>query len=124
MYCSRCGNRNADDATYCDRCGADLRTMPTPPGAPGTPPPTTPPGPASSPAPVVYAADHRHVWWFPIGVWAILSAFFLFLDLMTSAAVTWSVWPVGVIGIFLVGIPLLRRLEEWSLNHARARGPR
>lgn len=64
---------------------------------------------------VVYNPAQRHAWWFPIGVWAILSVFFLFADVMVTHGISWSVWPVGVIGIFLVGFPLLRRLEAWSL---------
>ncbi len=120
MDCNRCGARNDDDAAYCDRCGAALRpagAAPTREGSPAGPVLlSSPVGPMPrSVEPVVYAPARRHAWWFPIGVWAILSAFFLFADLMVTHAISWSIWPVGVTGIFLVGFPLLGRLEQWSL---------
>ena len=117
MFCSRCGARNDDDAKYCEKCGADLGVMPRPnvPGGAATgvgpPPPVAPP--------MVYPPSHRHAWWYPIGVWVILSAFFMFIDLSTTHSITWSVWPVGILGIFMLGIPLLNRLEERSAGRAR-----
>lgn len=40
MFCPQCGSQNADDATFCVRCGRDLR-----PGAPAiTPSAVIPPG--------------------------------------------------------------------------------
>jgi len=59
-------------------------------------------------------------WWYPIGVWVILSAFFLFIDLL-SAGVDFAYFVIGILGIFMVGFPLLRRLEEWSAQ--RRGGP-
>ncbi len=114
MFCSRCGARNDDDAKFCEKCGADLATMPRPPAptaAPAPPPPAAPP--------VVYAPDHHHAWWYPIGVWVILSAFFSFIDLSTTHTFTWSVWPIGILGIFMVGIPLLNLLEDRTVRPPR-----
>ncbi len=106
MFCSRCGARNDDDAKFCEKCGADLTTMPRPP-APA-------PAAAAAPAapPMVYAPSQHHAWWYPIGVWVILSAFFAFLDASLTHTITWSVWPIGILGIFMVGIPLLNLFEE------------
>ena len=115
MFCSRCGARNDDDAKFCEKCGADLSVMPRPSVAAGpVPPPGMPPAP-----PVVYPPSHRHAWWYPIGVWVILSAFFAFMDLVTTHAITWSVWPIGILGIFMVGFPLLNLVEERSAGARR-----
>ena len=113
MFCSRCGGRNDDDAKYCEKCGADLGAMPTPSIPGGTPatsgPPTAPP---PVPPPMVYPPGRHRAWWYPIGVWVILSAFFAFIDLAGSRTISWSVWPIGILGIFMVGFPLLQLLEE------------
>ncbi len=113
MFCSRCGAKNDDDAKYCDKCGADLSAMPRPvpaaPAAPAAPP--MPPVP-----PMVYPPSHHHAWWYPIGVWVILSAFFAFMDLTTTRTITWSVWPIGILGIFMVGLPLLNLVEERTMR--------
>jgi zinc-ribbon domain len=121
MDCKRCGASNEDGATFCDRCGARLADGPAAASA-GDPmsnvvasPPASSGSAQRSMERVVYNPAQRHAWWFPIGVWAILSVFFLFADVMVTHGISWSVWPVGVIGIFLVGFPLLRRLEAWSL---------
>lgn len=113
MFCSRCGTRNDDDAKYCEKCGADLGAMPKP-SVPGAASAATAPSP-SSPAPVymppVYQPSQRHAWWYPIGVWVILSGFFAFLDIAATHTVSWSVWPIGILGIFMVGFPLLQLVE-------------
>ncbi len=126
MYCSRCGTKNDDDARFCEKCGADLTAMPKPsvpaappaaPAAPAAPPPGAaypPPGAGYPPPPYAYPPAQRRAWWYPIGVWVILSGFFLFVDLVMNHTVTWSVWPVGILGIFMVGFPLLHLLEERS----------
>jgi hypothetical protein len=44
-------------------------------------------------------------------VWVVLSAFFLFLDLVPGDGLAWAHGPIGVLGIFLVGFPLLQLLE-------------
>ena len=113
MYCSRCGARNDEDARYCERCGADLGAMPRP-GAPGTAPavPAAPPLPSAPAPPLVYPPAHPRAWWYPIGVWVILSAFFAFIDVAGTHTISWSVWPIGILGIFMVGFPLLHLLEE------------
>jgi hypothetical protein len=122
MVCVRCGNAVDGEAKYCDRCGARIVSQPSTEGSPpeaGSP--TNEVAAAevalSSAAPrsFVYAPARRHAWWFPIGVWAIISAFFASVDVATTHMVSWSVWPIGVIGIFLVGVPILHRLERWSL---------
>lgn len=110
MYCSTCGAKNEDGARFCDHCGADLGAMPRPSGTPSAAPPIPPP----TIPPLYYPPDRPRAWWYPIGVWVILAAFFLFIDLSTDGQVTWSVWPVGILGIFMLGFPLLHRLEEWS----------
>ena len=117
MYCSRCGSRNDDDAKYCEKCGADLGAMPrpSPPGAAAAP--TVPSAPAAPP--FVYPPSRHHAWWYPIGVWVVLAAFFAFIDLTTSHAITWSIWPIGILGIFMVGLPLLNLVEEHSMRRTR-----
>ncbi len=74
MKCRSCGHENPDDAHFCQKCGTSM-------GEPRSAPMFTKGG---------------KVWWYPIGVWAILSAFFLFIDAAASGAITWSVWPVGI----------------------------
>ncbi len=117
MFCSRCGARNDDDAKFCERCGADLSAMPKPSVA-GTAPSAAaaaPSGPPVPPVPPMYYPPARpHLWWYPIGVWVILAGFFLFIDLATNPAHTmsWSIWPIGILGIFMVGFPLLHLIEE------------
>ncbi|MGQ0796769.1 MAG: zinc-ribbon domain-containing protein [Methanobacteriota archaeon] len=106
MYCSHCGASNEADARFCERCGADLPATSRPPASP-----TATAGPASPSAPVVYRPARPRAWWYPIGVWMLLGAFFLFVDLVSGGGVDWAYWPVGVIGIFLVGFPLLNLLE-------------
>jgi len=68
---------------------------------------------------MVYPPSHHHAWWYPIGVWVILSAFFSFIDLTTTHSITWSVWPIGIMGIFMVGIPLLNLVEERTAGRPR-----
>lgn len=119
MFCSRCGARNDADAKYCEKCGADLSVMPR------LPVPIGPPGPGTAPTvpqvapPMMYGPSQHHAWWYPIGVWVILAAFFVFLDASLTHAITWSVWPIGILGIFMVGIPLLNLLEERSSGRPR-----
>ncbi len=109
MICPRCGETNEPDARYCDRCGVDL-TGPTEGSSRASHPREA--TPSSTPQPlVVYSPARPRAWWYPIGVWVILSAFFVFLDLMTSGGIEWAYWPIGIIGIFMVGFPLLHLLE-------------
>ncbi len=79
--------------------------------------PANPPMPGS--APLVYPPFRHHAWWYPIGVWVILAGFFAFLDLTTTHTITWSVWPIGILGIFMVGLPLLNLLEEKTQSRPR-----
>ena len=123
MFCSRCGARNDDDAKYCEKCGADLGAMPRPgvagaASATSTAPPRPPMPPPTGPT-MVYPPSNRHAWWYPIGVWVILSAFFAFIDLATTHTITWSVWPIGILGIFMVGFPLLHLVEERTARRPR-----
>ena len=60
----------------------------------------------------MYQPGQHHVWWYPIGVWVILSGFFAFLDLVGTGTLTWSVYPIGILGIFMVGFPVLHLVEE------------
>ncbi len=112
MYCSRCGARNDEDAKFCEKCGADLGGMPKPSVA-GTAPVAAPsaPQPPYVP-PTVYSPARRHMWWYPIGVWVIFAGFFAFIDLTLNHTITWSIWPIGILGIFMVGFPLLHLVEE------------
>ncbi len=124
MYCSRCGARNDDDARFCEKCGTDMSGMPRPtvsgtvPAAPMAPPtpfmPGTPPTPVGPVGPTVYPPARPRAWWYPIGVWVILSAFFAFLDLAATRTISWSIWPIGILGVFMVGFPLLHLAEERS----------
>ena len=116
MYCSRCGAKNEDGARFCDQCGADLSAMPRAAAAPAGAPP---PGPPPTVPPLYYPPARTRAWWYPIGVWVILAAFFVFIDVATTGRITWSVWPVGILGIFMLGFPLLHRLEEWSSRPRR-----
>jgi hypothetical protein len=120
MYCSRCGARNDDDAKFCEKCGADLSAMPRP-NMPAVSPASAPLGPVVAPPPPIppyaYPPARHRAWWYPIGVWVILSAFFLFLDLAAPPhTVTWSIWPIGILGIFMVGFPLLHLIEARSFR--------
>ena len=87
--------------------------MAKPEGVPsaGAPAPRPAP-PVSGPSPVVFPPVQPRAWWYPIGVWTILSAFFLFIDLVPDLVVQWAYWPVGITGIFLVGFPVLNLLER------------
>ncbi len=118
MYCSSCGTRNDDDARFCEKCGADLTGMPRSAGTrlAASPRPSTP-----SPAipPTYYPPARPRAWWYPIGVWLILSAFFLFVDASTTRTITWAYWPIGILGIFMVGFPILRLLEETMARRPR-----
>lgn len=124
MFCPACGEAIDADARFCDRCRTDLAR-----GANGTAS-KGPPANAGSPAPssnapkaplLVFAPVRPRAWWYPIGVWVLLSAFFLFVDLATGGGVEWSYWPIGLLGIFMLGFPLLNLLEAWT---ARARAKR
>lgn len=119
MLCGNCGANIDGAAKFCDQCGADLGAMPRVPAAPMTAAPASPPSPPLAPAPVLpfqYVPTTERAWWYPIGVWVILAAFSVLVDLATSGRITWSPWPVGILGIFLVGFTLLHRLEAWSLR--------
>ncbi len=83
--------------------------MPRPPAE------TVPPAAGSAPSmppPAVYHPAQHHVWWYPIGVWVILAGFFAFIDLVATGRLTWSVYPIGIFGIFMVGFPLLHLVED------------
>ncbi len=102
MYCPNCAAENDDDAKYCEKCGAAL--------------PVSRPAVESVASPTrwerVYIRSPRSAWWYPLGAWAILSAFFLFLDLVgRDGTVDWAYWPIGILGIFMVGFPLLNMLD-------------
>lgn len=114
MYCSTCGAHNDGDAKFCERCGAVL------PATPGVPAVSSAPS-AALRRPVVYPPARPRAWWYPIGVWLLLAAFFLFVDLVSGAGVDWAFWPIGIIGIFLVGFPLLNLLEARMSHERRTR---
>jgi|GEM_PF-1516606 len=101
MICPSCGTWNRDDALFCKYCGFDLSKAPKPvtPAVAAPPPTGPPPGvPPAVPPPV----GPPRVWWHGIGVFAILAAFLLFIDVATNARVTWSV--VGILAAaFLTG---------------------
>lgn len=114
MFCPSCGEATDPDARFCDRCGVDLSKARGPasndPGSDPSPPART----AVRSAPLVFAPLRPRAWWYPIGVWVILSAFFLFLDVATDRGIDWSYWPIGILAIFMVGFPLLNLLEAWT----------
>ena len=116
MYCSRCGAKNEDGARFCDQCGADLSAMPRAAAAPAGAPP---PGPPPTVPPLYYPPARTRAWWYPIGVWVILASFFLFIDVVPDLTVSWAHWPIGVTGIFMVGLPLLQLLEESAARRRR-----
>lgn len=113
MYCSHCGASNEADAKFCERCGMDLASRPRASNAS-----STEPAPTRAMPPVVYPPARPRPWWYPIGVWLLLAAFFLFVDLVSGGGVDWAYWPIGIIGIFLVGFPLLNLLET-RMSHER-----
>ncbi|NIN70208.1 MAG: zinc-ribbon domain-containing protein [Anaerolineae bacterium] len=90
MECSNCGSENPEDSRFCQMCGASF-TRPTRDR---------------------YLSKGGRAWWYPIGLWAILSAFFLFVELMAWGGINWSLWPVGILGILLVGFTLLRYAND------------
>lgn len=91
MNCPSCGTEYAPGDRFCLKCGAAVPPPAPTPMAPGAP----------------HAAGREPSWWYPIGVWAVLTAFFLFIDLTTTGRISWAQWPIGIIGIFLVGFSLL-----------------
>ena len=120
MFCPACREANDADARFCDRCGSDLTAKPAsgPPSVQDSPPKGPPALPAPHP-PLVYAPVRPRAWWYPIGVWGLLSAFFLFLDAAPGDGIGWASWPIGVLGIFMVGFPLLGLLETWSAGRRK-----
>ena len=105
-------------ARHCDACGADLRSMPR-----GTvAPPSAAAVAAPPPAPVPYRPEAPRAWWFPIGLWLLASGFLLLADFATTGGILWSYWPIGLLGIFMAGFPLLHRLEERSLARGKPPG--
>ena len=78
MYCPKCGAQNADDAAFCQKCGATLQTTnattsstPPPPPAMSTPPPSSSGGYSQAPranekAPIVAAILNL---FFGLGYW-------------------------------------------------------
>lgn len=117
MDCASCGAEGQEGARYCDRCGADLALTPKPGAVPMTPSAVAAPAPPH----FLYAPLRPPAWWYPLALWAVLAAVFLALDALGSGRITWSVWPVGLLGIFLVGFPLLHRLEAWSATRLERR---
>jgi hypothetical protein len=119
IRCPSCAVESEPDARYCDGCGAELGVQA--PAGPGEPRPARP---EATPL-VVYAPVRPRAWWYPIGVWVVLSAFFLFVDLVPGDGLGWAHGPIGVLGIFLVGFPLLHLLEAFVAGERpRLRGPR
>lgn len=84
MHCRHCGTKNPENVLFCKACGAGLR-----PGGRG-------------PLPPARAGATPRVWWYWLGVAAILTPFFFFVDLLLGANHT--VFLLGLMGVFfLVG---------------------
>lgn len=90
MDCTNCGLENPDDSAFCQMCGTDLGHSVTGP----------------------YLSRSGRAWWYPIGVWVIFSGFVVFVEWMGLGSIRWSLWPVGISGILLVGFTLLRHANE------------
>src|SRR3990170_7116706 len=107
MICPSCGTGNRHDAMFCKYCGFDLAKAPRPAAAqPPAPPPTPsamPPPPPMAPPP---APMKPRVWWHGLGVFVIVAAFLLFIDLATTARVTWSIAAVLSLA-FLIGMIMI-----------------
>lgn len=122
MKCASCGTENDGDARYCDGCGADLTGAPRPAEGPKGKEASRPAPPAAPQPLVVYASVRPRAWWYPIGVWVLLSSFFLFVDLVPGDGIGWAHWPIGVLGIFMVGFPLLHLVETFVAERSRRKG--
>ncbi len=101
MICPSCGTWNKDEALFCKYCGFDLSKAPKP----AIPQPPAPPQPVAAPLPVpplVPRPAPPRTWWHGIGVFLILAAALVVIDVGANARVTWSF--VAALGVaFIVG---------------------
>jgi len=119
VICPSCGTPNRDDALFCKYCGLDLSRVPRPAPPAPTPAPTPeapPPAPPIAPPPRPYVGPLRpsrpRVWWHPLGVFAILAAFFLFVDYAGEGRVSWSLVVVLAIAFIIGGVAILQYLAS------------
>lgn len=114
MFCPTCGERNEGGAKYCDACGTILPDLPSSTSSSAEPGREGPAPPRAREPLVVFPPARPRAWWYPIGVWLLLSLFFVVVDLIPGDGIGWAYWPIGLSGIFLVGFPLLHLLEAWT----------
>lgn len=101
MICPSCGTWNREEARFCKQCGARVREGRAPSAPPSIPPPSPLPPPAISPRPA-----RPRTWWHGLGVFAIVAAFLLSMDLAATGHVTWSL-VVVLSAAFLVGAAMM-----------------
>lgn len=107
MICPSCGTWNKDEALFCKYCGFDLSkapkpVVPPPPLPAPSPPPSAAPLPPRPPPPVLPRPPPPRAWWHGVGVFLILAAALLVIDLGANQRITWSF--VGVLAVaFIVG---------------------
>jgi len=119
VICPTCGTWNKDEAFFCKYCGFDLSKAPKPvaPPQPAAPPP---PAPFAPPAAVVPRPPRVRVWWHGVGVFVIVAAALVVMDLVANARITWSF--VGALAAaFVVGGVLI--LEYLGSPDRRDRRP-
>ncbi len=114
LICPSCATSNRDEALFCKYCGADVSKVskpeapsPLPAAAPPVPPAAPPPPPHITPRPV-----RPRAWWHPLGVFVILSAFFLVLDASATGRLTWSLVVVLSIAFIVGGIAVAVSLRR------------
>ncbi len=115
MICPTCGTTNSDEALFCKYCGFDLSKAPKPVAPP---PPAPPPAPFAPPAAVVPRPPPVRTWWHGIGVFLIVAAALLVLDVGANGRVTWSF--VGVLSAaFIVGGVMMLQFLAAADRHDR-----
>lgn len=75
-----------------------------------------------------FKADSRRKLWGSLGNWLGTSVILVGIDLITTHRITWSIWPVGMWGLFEIAhfierlmTPVTRgeRFERWKRKRAR-----
>ncbi len=105
MICPSCGTWNKDEALFCKYCGFDLSKAPKP----AVPPAPSPP-PATPPAAVLPRPPAARTWWHGLGVFVIVAAALLLLDLGANQRITWSFVLVLAAAFIVGGVMMLQFL--------------